>query len=293
MQRLNHHHLYIFWIFGKSESFTKTAAELSIAQSAVTSQLKQLEDALGLSLIDRSNPRFPKVSSEGRKVLDYAENIFESSRELINWATKGALPKNRIVRIGALSGLSRNLQYEFIKPLVGQSGVKFEVITGDQKNLIDQLQNHHLDVILTSRNVQAEMERGFYSHVLLQSPVVFVFKKTRAKLSFQELIANRPIFIPGHQFEAKPELDAYMNRLKFPVQIAGEIDDVALLRLIAIKSDSLVALPEMGIKNDIEDGSVVIVKKLDSVQQRFYAITRTKKLPSSEVESMIDQLKQS
>jgi len=95
MQRLNHHHLYVFWMFAKTSSFTKTAESLSIAQSAVTSQVKRLEEVLGINLIDRTNPRRTQISAEGRKVLEYADSIFESSRELINWATKGSRLVNK------------------------------------------------------------------------------------------------------------------------------------------------------------------------------------------------------
>ena len=133
VQRLNHHHLFIFWIFGKSSSFTRAAEELSIAQSAVTLQIKTLEEALGLTLVDRRNFRKPVLTNEGRRVLEYASSIFETSRELLNWATKGSLPKQLILRLGAISGLSRNLQYEFIEPLLGKPEYKFEVVTGDQK----------------------------------------------------------------------------------------------------------------------------------------------------------------
>ena len=40
MERLNYHHLYLFWTLAKEGTFTKTAEKLSIAQSAVTSQIK-------------------------------------------------------------------------------------------------------------------------------------------------------------------------------------------------------------------------------------------------------------
>jgi len=294
MRRLNHHHLYIFWIFGKTGSFTKTAEELSIAQSAVTSQIKNLEEALGIDLIDRTNSRRPILASEGRKVLEYADSIFESSRELLNWATKGALPKEKILGIGAISGLSRNLQYEFMEPLLGKKDIKFEVTTGDQKNLIDLLSGHELDVVLTSHNVSQIKGGNLYANVLTASPVVFLIRrdsKIKKTGSISERLSGLDLFTPGQNFEAKPELDAYLGSLDSNFRIAGEVDDIALLRILALRSGSVVAMPEMGVKNDIESGDLKVIALAKDIQQRFYAITRQKLNPNNEINHLIEHIR--
>ena len=291
MQRLNHHHLYVFWMFSKTSSFTKTADSLSIAQSAVTSQVKLLEEALGLSLVERANPRRPQITDEGRKVLEYADSIFESSRELINWATKGSLPKKRSIRIGAISGLSRNFQFEFMEPLIKEVDVKFDITTGDQDNLIRLLSEHQLDVVLSSRNADPDHKTQLHSHVITKSPLLFVIrKKAKRKNDLNFILQSHSLFIPGRHFEAKPELDAYLEKFK-GTRIAGEVDDVALLRILALRSGEVVVMPEMGIRNDIESGYVEVLLKMASVEQRFYAITRQKREPNADVRFLIAKMK--
>jgi len=291
MQRLNHHHLYVFFIFAKNLSFTKTAQQLLIAQSAVTSQVKQLEQTLNLELVDRTYPRKPQLTEAGHKVAEYADSIFESSRELINWATSGALPKKRMTRIGAISGLSRNFQYEFIEPLVNERNMKFEITTGDQENLLRQLGDHQLDVVLTSKNATTDSKINFHSHVIKTSPLVIVKKKksgSRDLKNLDQLISENSIYIPGRNFEAKPELDAYLDKFK-SIHIAGEVDDTALLRVLAIKSDSAVVIPEMGIINEIISKEVTVVARLNKVIQKFYAITRQRRDPNPDVRFLIDR----
>lgn len=293
MQRLNHHHLYVFWMFGKTSSFTKTAESLSIAQSAVTSQVKLLENVLGLNLIDRTNPRRPQITDEGRKVIEYADSIFESSRELINWATKGSLPKRRSIRVGAISGLSRNFQFEFIEPLIKEADVKFDITTGDQDNLIQMLSEHQLDVVLSSRNADPDNKTQLHSHVITKSPLLFVIGKKAApkgKRDLNSILQTHSLFTPGRHFEAKPELDAYLEKYQ-GIRIAGEVDDVALLRILAIRSGKVVIMPEMGIRNDIESGEVQVLLKMVSIEQRFYAITRQKKEPNADVRFLITNMK--
>nr|BFD58955.1 LysR family transcriptional regulator [Bdellovibrio sp. CKG001] len=293
MQRLNHHHLYVFWIFSRTSSFTRTAEALSIAQSAVTSQIKLLEDALELNLIDRKNPRRPQITEEGRKVLEYANSIFESSRELINWATKGSLPNKRTLRIGAISGLSRNFQFEFIQPLMKDANLKFEITTGDQENLIRLLVEHKLDVVLSSRNADPDHKIQLHSHVITKSPLLLVMRKqsnNKRKKDLNSILTTHALFTPGSHFEAKPELDAYLEKFK-QLRIAGEIDDVALLRILALRSGEVVAMPEMGIQSDLASGEVEVLLKISQIEQRFYAITRQKKEPNADVRHLIAKMK--
>lgn len=293
MQRLNHHHLYVFWIFSRTSSFTRTAEALSIAQSAVTSQIKLLEDALELNLIDRKNPRRPQITEDGRKVLEYANSIFESSRELINWATKGSLPNKRTLRIGAISGLSRNFQFEFIQPLIKDANLKFEITTGDQENLIRLLVEHKLDVVLSSRNADPDHKIQLHSHVITKSPLLLVMRKqsnNKRKKDLNSILTTHALFTPGSHFEAKPELDAYLEKFK-QLRIAGEIDDVALLRILALRSGEVVAMPEMGIQSDLASGEVEVLLKISQIEQRFYAITRQKKEPNADVRHLIAKMK--
>ena len=290
MQRLNHHHLFIFWILARTGSFTAAARELRIAQSAVTAQIRHLEEALGISLIDRSNKRRPELTSDGRRVLDFANTIFECSQELLKWATKGEAPEAGAIRIGAISGLSRNLQYEFLKPVLEDPSVRIEVATGDQEKLIRLLKEHSLDVVLSSHNVRSDGKVPFYSHVLTASPLVFVTKAGKGEKrggGLKECLARKPLYVPGLSFEIRPELDAFLERLKSPLRIAGEIDDIALLRIFALRSSAVVALPEMGVKNDLERNDLRVIARAGDIEQRFYAITRQKRVPHKLIEGLI------
>lgn len=293
MVQLNHHHLYIFWILAKQGTFTNAAKTLSIAQSAVTSQIKNLEGILGHELIDRSNRRKITLTEAGKTVLNYAEAIFDASSELLEWAKQGELAKMQVLRVGALSGLSRNLQFEFLKPTVGDLNVKIEITTGDQEKLMKLMREHALDLILSSHNLPTEGRSTFHSHVLTQTPLVFVgaasaFKRT---ISLREILLNRPMYIPGHNFEARPELDAFFERHRVSPKILGEIDDVALLRIFALRSEEVTALPVMGVKDDIANKSLRLLAKVGAVEQKFYAITRQRQFPNPLVQKLIEGIR--
>ena len=301
MERINLHHLYIFWVFGKSSSFTQAASDLSIAQSAVTAQIKQLEHELELSLVNRDNPRRPQLTAEGKRVLEYAQSIFEISQELMNWAMQGSSPALQTLRIGAISGLSRNLQFEFMKPLVHKPEIRFQVTTGDQKNLLKMLLQHDLDVVLSSRNVDEDSAQKLSTQVLTASPLVLVesreksqksHRRVRKAPSWQDLAHGRDVFLPGQHFEAKPELDAFFQNLKIKYRVAGEIDDIALLRILALRSGSLVVVPLMGVIQDVKENSLIVLTEIPRIHQRFYAITQRKLRADPKIQFLIESFQE-
>lgn len=293
MDRINYHHLYIFWTFSKEGTFTKTAQRLSISQSAVTAQIKTLEDAFGIILIDRSNRRKPILTEEGKSVIDFAASIFEAGDELLKWAKRGSQQNGQTIRIGALSGLSRNLQFEFLKPILSLKGVRVEVTTGDREKLVRLLKEHHLDLILSSHNVPAEGRVTLYSNVLTRSPLIFAIAKSEKVrgAELKDYLANKPLCLPSKNFETRPEIDAYLDRFKFEKEILGEIDDIALLRLFAIKSEAVVVIPEMGILGEIQTGAIHVIARPKGLEQKFYVISRQKRSRNTIADMLIEKMK--
>ena len=75
MHWLNYHHLYYFWITAKEGSITGASKKLGIGQPTISTQIKNLEDALNQSVFSREGKRL-NLTETGRVVLDYAnQNI--------------------------------------------------------------------------------------------------------------------------------------------------------------------------------------------------------------------------
>jgi hypothetical protein len=76
------------------------------------------------------------------------------------------------------------------------------------------------------------------------------------------------------------------------LHIVGEIDDTALLRVMAVRTEMLVIIPEMGISNEIETKEVILIQRLSKIQQKYYAITRQRLHPNPDVRFLIESGKQ-
>lgn len=78
--------------------FSQAAARLRRGQSAVSLQIKRLEDQLGLRLLERS-PRLVRLTSEGEAILGQARRILNLQAEMIARVRGPAL--EGVVRFGA------------------------------------------------------------------------------------------------------------------------------------------------------------------------------------------------
>ena len=72
--RVELRHLRVFEAVARLNSFTQAADELTITQPALSRTVRQLEDALGVTLLDRSS-RHVNLTQAGRTFLDYVERI--------------------------------------------------------------------------------------------------------------------------------------------------------------------------------------------------------------------------
>lgn len=71
--------LRTFWYVAERLSFKAAAADLHVTQTAVSHQIRQLEEALGVSLFERGN-RSLRLTREGQRLLPYVQQGFSALR---------------------------------------------------------------------------------------------------------------------------------------------------------------------------------------------------------------------
>lgn len=98
-------HIQSFVLLARHGSFSRTAAALGVAQPALSQRIKQLEDELGVQLVNRST-RPLRLTDAGAAFLGRAERIFAEA-ELASEEMRGlaGLERGKVV-IGALPALA-------------------------------------------------------------------------------------------------------------------------------------------------------------------------------------------
>lgn len=94
-------------------SFTRAAAVLHLSQSALTTRIRQLEEALGLRLFDR-NTRSVDLTDSGRQLLPIFLRLVGDLEDAVINAREHARRANGIVRVACLPSCAATLMPDLI-----------------------------------------------------------------------------------------------------------------------------------------------------------------------------------
>ena len=112
---LNLHHLRLFTAVVDQGGFTKAASTLNLSQPAISKSLKELEDGLQLSLLDRS-ARSIRLTEAGRLLYERARELFGVERVAERELRELRGLKRGILRVGA----STTIATYFLPPILGR-----------------------------------------------------------------------------------------------------------------------------------------------------------------------------
>jgi LysR family transcriptional regulator, transcriptional activator of nhaA len=285
VERLNYHHLYYFWKVAKEASFTKAADELRIAQSAVSSQVASLEDFLGKTLILRSTSKRLSLTEEGQIVFDQAEEIFRQGKDLVDGIRDGGLHSS--FRFGAIGSLSKNLQIKLLKPILENRDFELSIDVGDSTTLLSRLRDFRLDAILCDVPFSFSEDEPLIQLEIAKEPFCLVSNKKTGRAVIGDLLEQRGVYLPSRSNPATSEIEAWFGSQKIKPRIRGYIDDIAFLRLVAIETDALVAIPKIGAELDLAAGRLFAVHQFRSLHQNFYLVLRPRGPRSTKILSIL------
>lgn len=272
--QLNFHHLFYFWRVAKLGHLTRAAEELHTSQSAVSAQIRQLEERIGERLFARKGRRLV-LSDTGQLVLAYAENIFGLGQEMLGRLQGHSAGITRL-RVGSVATLSRNYQENWIKPLLADPAVVLTLESGLLGGLLERLVQHQLDVVLANETVPADPARPLHCRFLGSQPISLVGPATiwRSQcLRIPEDLDGMDVALPGPRHALRAQFDALCASAGIQPRLRAEVDDMAMLRLIARDSGWLTVLPEVVVQDELHAGMLVVVGHSTALQERFYAIT--------------------
>ncbi len=292
MSGLNFHHLRYFHTVAHEGNLTRAAERLNVSQSAVSTQIRQLEERLGQPLFER-RARSLLLTEAGRITLDHADAIFATGEELLNTLSERPTGRRQVLRVGALATLSRNFQIGFLRPLLGRDDVEIVIRSGALGDLLKNLEAHRLDVVLANFAPPRDVATPWISHAIAEQPVSLIGtpKRIGKEATFEDLLAREPLILPTFESSIRSGVDALFDRLHIRPRIAAEVDDMAMIRLLARESVGLAVVPPIVVKDELETGRLVEVDRFPQLSETFYAVTLSRRFPNPLLRELIDGAK--
>ncbi|SEJ23006.1 LysR family transcriptional regulator [Pseudooceanicola nitratireducens] len=127
---------------------TRAAGVLNFTQSAVSMQLKRLEEMLGLSLLDRTTRKIA-LTAEGEQLLGYARRIIDLNDEAMSRMTSDVFEGEIVI------GVPHDIVYPVIPKVLKRFNAEFprmkvQLISGYTSKLKTDFSKGLVDLILTT-----------------------------------------------------------------------------------------------------------------------------------------------
>lgn len=288
MEGLNYHHLRYFWAVAKEGGVSRAAARMHVAQSSLSTQVRQLEQSLGQPLFVRA-ARSMQLTEAGRVALNYAESIFAAGDEMVAVLQGRAKSREQTLRVGAVATSSRNFVDNFLRPLLGRADVRLALTSGTLRELLGQLRVHSLDLVLANQRVAPTSEDPWRCRRIARQPVSLVGhpEGRRRAFRFPDDLAGAPLVLPSMESEFRSAFDVMCRRLGVRYELRAEADDMALLRLLARDTDSIALLPRVVVQDELRTGQLVELCEVPQLFESFYAITAQRRFMPAALRSLL------
>jgi LysR family transcriptional activator of nhaA len=255
------------------------SARISVKTTACPSLGRELFERRGRQLI---------LTEAGRITLDHADAIFSLGQDLLS--TLQEQGQDRIIlRVGSQATLSMNFQLRFLAPLFGREDVDIIVHSGDFADLMQNLEAHNLDVLLANWAPPRDAATRWVAHTLAHQPISLIGppEDHSPGAPLDELLTGAALVLPARQSSMRIGFDALIHRMGLHPPIAAEVDDMAMLRLLAREGIGRAVISAIVVRDELESGELVELARRPGLRDTFYAITLKRRFPNPLLREML------
>jgi len=180
--------------------FGRAAEACNVSQPTLSSQLRKLEDELGVTLIERTNKRVA-MTPVGSQILIHAQRALSEAGQMEAVARAARDPLVGPLRLGVIPTLAPYLMPLILKPLQeNYPGLIIELWEDQTRSLIDGLRNHRLDAALLATAAESP---EITEHALFDEPLLAALplkhRLAKAKSVSEDALADElMVLADGH-----------------------------------------------------------------------------------------------
>jgi len=281
MSSLNFKHLRYYWMVAKTGSIARAAEQLHLTPHAISGQLSEFAQTLGVELFRRSGRKL-ELTDTGQRILSYAEDIFTTGDELLEVLRDQTATRSVPFRVGIADSVSKAIAYRLVEPALKLAEpVRLVCREGRLAPLLADLAVHRLEMIIADRPMPTHLNVRGYNHLLGESGLtVFGTRQLKKALSgsFPASLDNAPFLLPGEDVAIRSKLLQWLQAKELRPHIIGEFDDSALMKAFGQAGAGLFVAPTVITEHVCEQYKVVVIGRIDSVVEQLYAITTERRL---------------
>lgn len=281
MEWLNYHHLLYFWMVAREGGLAPAGKVLRLSQSALSGQIKRLEDTLGHALFERRGRKL-EMTEDGRVVYKYADQIFGLGREMLDTIRQRPTARALRLTVGISDVVPKLLVRRLLEPAFRHEGGLALTCKEDRfERLLSELALDAVDVVIADAPVPPNASVRAYNHLLGDSTVTLLAPPALApamRRSFPAGLDGARLLLPLHGCTLRRSLDAWFSETQVSPLVVAEAEDSALLKAFAADGMGGVFVPTVIAKTVAQRYDLVHVAEVASIREHFYAISAERRL---------------
>src|SRR4051812_34073494 len=281
MEQLNFHHLRYFWTVARKGGVGKAAEALHVSQPSISAQLRLLEEAFGEKLFRRSG-RNLVLTETGHLVLDYADEIFATGRELMNAVKQRPCQRAMRLNVGITDALSKLITFEILKAAFRYADpIHIVCREGEIGPLVHQLQAHRLDLVLADEPASSTLKAKTFNHRLGHSGITFCAMPplaARLRRDFPQSLDGAPAFLPSENMGMRTALETWFDEHGIRPRVIGEFEDSALMEVCSSGGRAFTVVHTVVDRSALKHYGLRVIAKVKECGSDFYAITAERRV---------------
>jgi DNA-binding transcriptional LysR family regulator len=258
MATLNLNHLFYFYEVARRGSFTRAARELLVSQSALSVQVKALEESLGAVLFDRRRGGV-ELTEAGQRAFEVAERVFTDIDQLVADLGHRERQVAGVVHVGTVNSIGVYVLPGVLTEFRARfPDVRVRVDFRESERVIDHLYQGKTDLAI----VPWQRPYPDLNTVSLARHKMFLVVPPGHPLAGRERVSPHDLekhpFVGYHEgMHTRSMIDALFKRMGLSIEYSSESSDAVTIKQMVLSGMGLAFLPETVVAAELRRGHLV------------------------------------
>jgi len=243
----------------KERSFTKAAKRLNISQSAVSDQVKLLEEEIGFELFRRTS-RGVESTDRGRTFLYESERVMGDLLSLSDTARRLRGAMQDTLTIGMGSGMAQIFIPRMFTDLKNNlPGVRLEILTAPTRSIFNELHEERMDAGIAIESDPDRLPSGLVFDRLIDAEMVLIthpkhaLARSKQPVDIGRLVAE-PIIMSELSVGYGQVVLSLFTDLGIRPNILAVVDNIETIKMIVQSEGGIAIVPRACAENEVTLG---------------------------------------
>ena len=260
---LNTNQLRSFYMAASLKSISGAARALMVTPPAITIQVKQLEETIGIRLLVRDGNSI-RLTDLGVSVFERAEKIFHEIHEMEGFLEDIATGKSGELRIGC-----PEIPLKRLMPMIEAfkktyPGIRIIIDQGSNADMVKSVQDHRNELaVIRYRPTNSRLK----TKVIWTDEVVLICSPKSVHLSASEIsvtqLSEIPLILRREGSAVREVALEHLRKFKVTPLIAMESSSVNLLKEFVLRDKGVGFVERDAVNEELQKGTLLAVRVLE------------------------------